>query len=136
MLRAMRKRNVDDDNGFGDENRKQPADQARRKVLKTIAVGTAAAGVLTVSSKWSKPVVNSVILPAHAEATNAQGPATETTTTAVPTTISPLEEGGSEGGSATSWGGAVFTAQAPVTAPTEVAPGSQRSAVQGKKRKK
>ncbi len=113
-------------------------DQARRKALKTIIAGSAAAGVLVVSSKWSKPVVNSIILPAHAQATNAQGPATETTTTttAVPTTtIRPFEEGGSEGGSVTSWGGAVFTAQAPVTAPTaEVAPLSRRVSV-GKSKK-
>ncbi len=99
-------------------------DQSRRRALKAIVAGTAAAGVLAVFSKWSKPVVNSVILPAHAQATNAQGPATETTTTAVPTTtIRPLEEGGS----VTSWGGAVFTAQPPVTAPTaEFVPLSRR----------
>ena len=48
-------------------------DQARRKALETIVAGTAAAGVLAVSSKWSKPVVNSVILPAHAQATNVEG---------------------------------------------------------------
>ena len=136
MQRAMRKRKVDDNNGFDNENRKQPMDQARRKALKTIVAGTAAAGVLAVSSKWSKPVVNSVILPAHAQATNAQGPATETTTTAVPTTISPLEEGGSEGGSATFWSGAVFTMQ-PFPAQTyEVAPDARSATLQKKRRKK
>ena len=132
MLPDVQELKMGNNNGFGNENRKQPVDRARRKALKIIVAGTAVAGALAIPSRWSKPVVNSIILPAHAQATNAQGPATETTTTAVPTTNSPL----GEGGSATSWGGAVFTAQAPLTVPTEVAPGSQRSAVQGKKRKK
>ena len=136
MQRPIRKRKVEVTNSFVNENRKQPMDQARPKALKTIIAGSAAAGVLVVSAKWSKPVVNSIILPAHAQATNVEGPATETTTTVVPTTtIRPFEEGGSEGGSVTSWGGAVFTAQAPVTAPTaEVAPLSRRVSV-GKSKK-
>ncbi len=54
-------------------NGKTTVDQSRRKALKKIAVGTAVAGALAVSSKWSKPVVNSVVLPAHAQATNGRG---------------------------------------------------------------
>jgi len=69
-----------------DDGKGQGVNQSRRKALKKIAVGTAVAGALAVSSKWTKPVVNSVILPAHAQATNAQGPATETTTTTTTTT--------------------------------------------------
>jgi len=77
MQCAMRKRKVDDNNGFGNENKKKPVDQARRKALKTIVAGTAAVGVLAVSSKWSKPVVDTIILPAHAQATNVEGPVQE-----------------------------------------------------------
>jgi len=57
----------------------EPANRSRRKALKTIAAGSAAAGALAMTGKWSKPVVNSIILPAHAQATNAAGPATCTT---------------------------------------------------------
>ncbi|HHB76531.1 MAG TPA: twin-arginine translocation signal domain-containing protein [Desulfobulbus sp.] len=69
-------------------NGKNAVDQSRRKALKKMAVGTAVAGTLAVSSKWSKPVVNSIILPAHAQATNAQGPVSTSTTTPTPTTTS------------------------------------------------
>ncbi len=57
----------------------EPVNQSRRKALKTIAAGSAAAGALAMTGKWSKPVVNSIILPAHAQATNAAAPATCTT---------------------------------------------------------
>jgi len=57
----------------------EPVNQSRRKALKTIAAGSAAAGALAMTGKWSKPVVNSIILPAHAQATNGAGPATCTT---------------------------------------------------------
>jgi hypothetical protein len=58
---------------------------SRRKALKTIAAGTAAAGTMALAGKWSKPVVDTIILPAHAQATNPTGPAT---TTPEPTTTS------------------------------------------------
>ena len=110
---------------FVDDNRKPSVNQERRKALKTIASGTAVAGALAISSKWSKPVVDTIILPAHAQATNVERPAV------VPTTISPLEEGGG-----ISWSGAVFTAQ-PVPAPTfEVAPSARPATLQKKRRKK
>ncbi len=57
----------------------EPVNQSRRKALKTIAAGSAAAGALAMTGKWSKPVVNSIILPAHAQATNGAAPATCTT---------------------------------------------------------
>jgi hypothetical protein len=46
------------------------SDQSRRKLLKTIAAGSGAiiAGTI-LPDKWTKPVVNSIILPAHAQAT-------------------------------------------------------------------
>ncbi len=129
MQRAMRKRKVDDNNGFGNKNRKQPVDQARRKALKAIVAGTAAAGVLAVSSKWSKPVVNSVILPAHAQATNVEGPTAVTTL--------PVQENTN---ACTcfeihypAWDDSFIT-QAPVTAQTaEFAPLSRRVSVQKNK---
>jgi len=60
---------------------------SRRKALKKIAAGGAVAGLLALSGKWSKPVVDSIILPAHAQATNAEGPAGTTSTTT--TTVAP-----------------------------------------------
>jgi len=39
------------------------SDNSRRRALKTLALGTGA----VVASKWNKPVVESVILPAHAQ---------------------------------------------------------------------
>ena len=60
--------------------------QSRRKALKTIAAGTAAAGAIALTGKWSKPVVDTIILPAHAQATNGAGPVG--TTTLAPTTTS------------------------------------------------
>jgi len=67
-----------------------PADGAevinssRRRALKTIAVGSAAATSLALGSKWAKPVVDTVILPAHAQATNVEAP--DQGTTSAPTT--------------------------------------------------
>jgi hypothetical protein len=54
-------------------------------VLKNIAAGTAVAGAMALAGKWSKPVVNTIILPAHAQATN---PAPPPPTTPAPTTTS------------------------------------------------
>lgn len=39
----------------------------RRRLLKTIAAGGSAAGLAALPGKWAKPVVASVILPAHAQ---------------------------------------------------------------------
>ncbi|HHD63392.1 MAG TPA: twin-arginine translocation signal domain-containing protein [Desulfobulbaceae bacterium] len=50
-------------------NKDNLVDQSRRKTLKKIAAGGAVAGILALSGKWSKPVVDSIILPAHAQAT-------------------------------------------------------------------
>ncbi len=72
----------------GQENlSREPESTTRRKALKTIAAGTAVAGTLAFTGKWSKPVVDTIILPAHAQATNAQEPTDATnTTTPTPTT--------------------------------------------------
>ena len=67
------------------KNNKKSVNTSRRKALKTIAAGTAVAGGLALSGKWSKPVVDTIILPAHAQATNGAAPAT---TTPTPTTTS------------------------------------------------
>ncbi len=57
----------------------QSVDGSRRKALKTMAGAGAVAGLLAVSDKWSKPVVDSIILPAHAQATNVNVPSPTTT---------------------------------------------------------
>jgi len=44
--------------------------QARRRILKTAVLGSAAA--VAIPEKWAKPVVNSVMLPAHATTTGNQ----------------------------------------------------------------
>jgi len=67
------------------DNQGESVNRSRRKALQTIAAGTAAAGALALTGKWSKPLVDTIILPAHAQATNAQEP-TNTTTTPTPTT--------------------------------------------------
>jgi hypothetical protein len=53
---------------------------SRRKVLKKIAAGGSVAGLLALSGTWNRPVVNSIILPAHAQVTNGAAPVTTTTT--------------------------------------------------------
>lgn len=49
----------------------------RRQVVKTVLVGGTLA-TLILPTKWTKPLVNSIIVPAHAQ---ASAPATTTTTT-------------------------------------------------------
>ena len=56
-------------------------DRSRRKVLKTLATGGTLAGALALTGKWSRPVVDTVILPAHAQATNATTGTPPVTTT-------------------------------------------------------
>jgi len=43
----------------------------RRDALKKLAVGGTVFSILGFTGKWTRPVVDSVILPAHAQATNA-----------------------------------------------------------------
>ncbi len=66
-------------------------DKSRRGVMQKAATGAGAAAVagVTLPKKWTKPVMDSVILPAHAETTSGAGGAggtTTTTTTPAPTT--------------------------------------------------
>ena len=58
---------------------KTTIDPSRREVMKNIAAAGALAGALALSGKWSKPVVESIILPAHAQATNVNVPFPTTT---------------------------------------------------------
>ncbi len=111
-----------------EENGKNTVDQSRRKALKKIAVGTAVAGALAVSSKWTKPVVNSVILPAHAQATNVEGPANTTTTTTTANVNYP--EYSTEGD------GAMIETITVTLSPDEVASGARSATLQKKRRKK
>ena len=55
---------------------------SRRQVMKTIAIGGVATAVM-LPGKWTKPIVDSVITPAHAA---SSAPPTTGTTTATPTT--------------------------------------------------
>ncbi len=70
-----------------EKNRNKGLNSSRRKVLKALATGGTVAGALALTGKWSKPVVDTVILPAHAQATNATTPTATTTTSG---TCSPM----------------------------------------------
>jgi hypothetical protein len=74
------------ENPCPEKDNKKSISHSRRKALKTIAAGTAVAGTMALTGIWSKPVVNTIILPAHAQATNPSDPVT--TTTPEPTTTS------------------------------------------------
>ena len=66
------------------------AENSRRKLLKTAVVG---GGVLGASKampeKWSKPVVDSVLIPTHAATTGSGGGPGGGTTAAPVTTVTP-----------------------------------------------
>ncbi len=66
---------------------KEKTTDSRRKLLKSLAVGSGAvvAGK-SLPESWSKPVINSVVLPAHAETTDGSGSSGGDQTTAAPTT--------------------------------------------------
>ena len=53
---------------------------SRRQVVKTVLIGGAVAAVM-LPTKWTKPLVNAVVVPAHAQ---ASAPPTTTTTTTLP----------------------------------------------------
>lgn len=56
------------------ENNEEDSSSARahrRKLLKTVAAGGSALSLITLPGRWSKPVVASVILPAHAQTSQA-----------------------------------------------------------------
>ena len=57
----------------------------RRHVLKILVIGGVATAV-ALPSRWTKPIVQAVVVPAHAA---ASAPPTTTTTTTTSTTISP-----------------------------------------------
>jgi hypothetical protein len=52
---------------------------SRRRAMKVLGVGGVVAATLMLPSKWTKPVVESIIVPAHAQAS-----APPTTITATP----------------------------------------------------
>jgi hypothetical protein len=54
----------------------------RRKVMKLLVIGGVATAVM-LPSKWTKPLVNSVVVPAHA-ASSAPPTTTSTTSTTTP----------------------------------------------------
>ncbi len=65
----MSRKNSDHDNPLT-ESRSEKQRPARRKLLKSIAIGGGAAALgKTLPEQWSKPMVDSVLVPAHAQAT-------------------------------------------------------------------
>jgi hypothetical protein len=63
----------------------------RRRAIKLVAGGVVVA-TIALPSKWTRPIVESVVVPAHAQASPPVTTATATTvppTTAAPTTVSP-----------------------------------------------
>ncbi|MDB4049219.1 hypothetical protein N9485_03310 [Luminiphilus sp.] len=70
-------------------------ESARRKLIKRAALGT---GLAASAPVWVRPVVNTVVLPAHAQASGLLSPTTTTTsgptttTTSGPTTTTTLGE--------------------------------------------
>ena len=76
--------------------------QSKRKILTSIGVSSGILGASALSQQWTKPIVNSIILPAHAQTTGMMGtdapgtdapgtdaPGTDAPTTAAPTTDAP-----------------------------------------------
>ena len=43
--------------------------QSKRKILTSIGVSSGIIGASALSQQWTKPIVNSIILPAHAQST-------------------------------------------------------------------
>ena len=61
--------------------------EGRRKLLKSIATGSSAvAAGKSLPESWSKPVVDAILLPSHAETTDSSGSAPGATTTPAATT--------------------------------------------------
>lgn len=56
----------------------------RRQIIRTILIGGVAT-TLILPGKWTKPLVNSVIVPAHAQASPPVTTSTTTSTTGAPT---------------------------------------------------
>ncbi len=68
----------------GPANEQELSSQSKRKILTSIGVTSGVIGATALSQNWVKPVVNSVVLPAHAQATGTAPPSTATTTTTDP----------------------------------------------------
>jgi len=59
--------------GIDRRRREQRGDRDRRSALKTLVAGSAAAG-FTLPDNWKRPVVQALVLPAHAQTTAASSP--------------------------------------------------------------
>jgi hypothetical protein len=70
-------------------NKKTEGKIERRRALKALTAGGALAGVSSLPQRWSKPVIDSIVLPAHAETTDGSGslPGEEPTTTPDPCSV-------------------------------------------------
>lgn len=61
-----------------DDKHPGASDNPRRSTLKTLLVGGGTLTLGALPSQWSKPVVDSVMLPAHAQTTETDSPPTDT----------------------------------------------------------
>ncbi len=52
----------------------EPGSPSRRRVLKTFALGGVGALAILLPSKWTRPVVESIVVPAHAAASPTTTP--------------------------------------------------------------
>ncbi|GJL82536.1 MAG: hypothetical protein DHS20C01_21700 [marine bacterium B5-7] len=52
----------------------QPSATNRRKLIKALTIGGVAAGTAKLPEQWAKPVVESIVLPAHAQTTQPEAP--------------------------------------------------------------
>ena len=126
---------------FVDDTRKPAVNQERRKALKTIAAGTAVAGVLAISSGWIRPVVDTIILPAHAQATNVDGPVQENmpeenTISCTCYAVSYSNPNVNYPEYSTEGDGAMMETITVTLSPDEVVPGARPATVQKKRRNK
>lgn len=83
-------------------NEQEITSQSKRKILASIGITSGVIGASTLSHNWVKPVVDSVVLPAHAQTTGAMAtpttaaPAATTTTTAPAATTTTTAPSGTD----------------------------------------
>jgi len=81
---------MSEENKTPDEQLPEETSSGRRDALKKILAGTGVVtGSLLLPEKWTKPVVDSIIVPAHAVASGTQPPPTGSPTTTKKVTTPP-----------------------------------------------
>ena len=69
---------------MNDDRRSRSADSTRRRILK--GTGIAGAAAILLPTSWTKPVLQAVVVPAHAQTTPSVTTTTTTATTATTAT--------------------------------------------------